>query len=294
MSREPFLGIQVRLPAIDELRRAYGDLPKSLAAVTLAAACKRALMPSLSVLKANSPQGPTGNLRRAVTIKSVKYTATRTGVAVAGYKKAGSGKSKAAAGGKIRRGSDRAFHQFWLEFGTKERRIRVPSSRGIFIASSFDTLGKFRIKPTGKHARKARRLMKQAYRLNVRAGKQKFQDEASAAGLMRERARGLMSAAATAHAASQRVQTTPAYPRAFFTARPMGTPLVLPPMHAQEPVRRTWEQIKAPAAGRLEAEMWDGLRRAQKQLEIRAAKAQAKKDAAIAAAAAKANPATPF
>lgn len=294
MSRDPNLGIQFRLPDIDELRRAYSDLPKSLAAVTLAAACKRALQPSLAVLKANSPKGPTGNLQRAVTIKSVTYSKTRTGVAVAGYKKAGTGKSKSAGGGKIRRGSDRAFHQFWIEFGTKERRIRVPSSRGVFIASSFNTLGPFRIKSTGAHAKRANRFKRQAQRLMTRASKQKFQDEASAAAMMRQKARGLMADAGYSEMASRRVQTNPAYPKAFFTARPFGTPLVLPAMMPQEPVRRTWNQVRPTASGRLEHEMLDGLRRAQKQLEIRAAKANAKKQAALEAAAAKANPVTPF
>lgn len=294
MSRKADLGVEFQLPSIQELQKAYADLPKTLAAVTLAAACKRALQPGIAALKKRSPKGPTGNLQRSVAIKSVKYTKTRTGVAVVGYKKAGSGKSTASAGGKVRKGSDRAFHQFWLEFGTDERRIRVPSSRGIFMASSFNTLGPFRIKSTSNHSRRANRLLKQSNRLLARASKQKFQDEASAAAGMRQKARGLRSDAGMARMQAARVQTTPAYPKAFFTARPFGTQLVLPPMHATEPVRNTWNEVKGKASTELRGELEEGLRKAQKQLEIRAAKANAKKQAALEAAAAKANPVTPF
>lgn len=239
MSARAEPGIAIRLPDINELRKAYAELPKTLAAVSLAAACKRALQPATGALKKNTPRGPTGNLARAVTIKSVTYSKTRTGVAVVGYKKAGSGKSKAAAGGRVRKGSDRAFHQFWIEFGTKERRIKTPSHKGFFIASSFNSLGPFR-------------LFRKAL---VRGG-------------------------------AKVVQSSPKYPKAFFKSFPKNVPLVLPPVHPEEPILRTWREVRPEAAHRLEGEMRKGLVNAQKQLAIRAEKANAKKQAALDRAAA--------
>lgn len=231
------LVIEFEMPDINELRRGYARLPKGLRARTMAAACRRALQPGIAALKKHSPKGPTGNLQRAVAIKSVTYNATGTGVAVVGYTKAGSGKSKAVQGGKVRRGKDRAFHQFWIEFGTKERRIKVPSTSGRFIASSYATLGPFRI-----------------FQKSLVKGGRKV------------------------------VQSSPKYPKAFFRAAPAGQPLVLAPVTSQAPVARTWDEVRPQASGRLESELRQGLVNAQKQLEIRAAKAAAKKAAKAAAA----------
>ena len=247
MSRQPDLGVDIAIPDISELAKAYAQLPKGLSAATMAAACKRALKPALAVLRKNTPKGPTGNLRRAADLKSVRYNKTGTGVAVVGYRKAETGSTKSASGGTVRKGRNLGFHQFFVEFGTNERRIKKLSKRGFYIASSFNRLGPFSMK--GKSL-----------------------------GFM-----GMVQ-----------VRTTPKYPKAFFRAFPAGAEPVLPAMPPQHVIQRT-SRSELPVAGRaLQAEMADGLRRAQKQLEIRAAKANAKKQAAIEAAAAKANPATPF
>ena len=115
---------------------------------------------------------------------------------------------------------------------------------------------------------------------------------------MRQKARGLMSDVGMARMQANRVQTSPPYPKAFFTARPFGVPLVLPAMHPKEPVRHTWEEVRGHATTELRGELEQGLKNARKQLEIRAAKANAKKQAAIAASEAKKaaamNPPTPF
>lgn len=228
--------VEFEVPDIKELSRGYAALPKSLSARTMAAACKRALAPGVKVLKRRSPKGPTGNLQRAVAIKSVSYGKDGTGVAVVGYTKAGTGKSKASQGGKVRRGKDRAFHQFWIEFGTKERRIKKPAKSGRFIASSYKSLGPFRI-----------------FRKALVKGERAV------------------------------VQSAPKYPKAFFRAAPAGEPLVLPPVMSQAPVAKTWDEVRPQASGQLEGELRQGLVNARKQLEIRAAKAAAKKAAAMQA-----------
>ena len=138
--------VKFEFPDFEELREGFRQLPKGLSAITQGAAVKRAMLPAVAALKANSPKGPTGNLARAVKIKSVRYAESGTGAAIVGYVKAGTGKAKVAQGGKVKKGSDRAFHQFWIEFGTKERTVKTRSSRGFMIASSFGSLGPFSIR----------------------------------------------------------------------------------------------------------------------------------------------------
>ena len=222
--------VRFDFPDIEELRDGFRALPKKLSAVTQGAAVKRAMHPAIAALKANSPKGPTGNLARAVKLKTVRYPKTGTGAAIVGYVKPGSGKAKSAQGGKVRKGSDRAFHQFWIEFGTKERRIANPSKlRGYVIASSYDSLGPFTLK-----------------RQRMAKGGRKV------------------------------VQSSPKYPKSFFKASPAGQALVLPAIRAQQPVARTWNQVRAQVAGNLEKELRQGLINARKQLEIYAAKRAAK------------------
>jgi len=67
----------------------------------------------------------TGNLARAVAMKTKVYTRNRMNmmvpVAVVGYRRSGTGDSKKVPGGKIKVGNDRAFHSHLVEFGTKRR-----------------------------------------------------------------------------------------------------------------------------------------------------------------------------
>lgn len=66
----------------------------------------------------------TGNLRRAVAMKTKVYTKNRANlpvpIAVVGYRRSGTGDTK-KSGGTIQIGNDRAFHSHLVEFGTKRR-----------------------------------------------------------------------------------------------------------------------------------------------------------------------------
>ena len=66
----------------------------------------------------------TGNLARAVAMKTKVYTRNRQNVpvpiAVIGYRRSGTGDTK-KSGGSIQLGNDRAFHSHLVEFGTKRR-----------------------------------------------------------------------------------------------------------------------------------------------------------------------------
>jgi hypothetical protein len=114
-----------------ELRQLQQDIGRLFSpadkARILKAALTKAIEPAFQALKQTTPLGPTGNLRRAVAKKIITYTKDGGAVAVLGFRRAGLAASESAAGGTVRSGPDRAFHQWWLEEGTQPRQIRLPS-----------------------------------------------------------------------------------------------------------------------------------------------------------------------
>lgn len=150
--------IKIEGPDLYALREEFKKLPKNIAARVIGAGLKRAAKPGETALKQLTPKGPTGNLRRAIKTIVKRYPRDGAAVAVVGYVKAGTGSSRSAAGGSVKKGPDRAFHQFWLEFGTQDRYVFTQSRRGGFIASSYKRLGPFKIRigKQGKNAGKMR------------------------------------------------------------------------------------------------------------------------------------------
>lgn len=137
--------MKVEFPELAQIRDAFKDLPKNLARKHMGSALKKTLKPGLAALRGNVSKGPTGNLSRAIASK-VKTYASGAAVGLVGFVAAGSGKSKSAGGGSVKKGKDRAYHAGFLEFGTKERVIKTSSRRsGSSVASSFRTLGTFKI-----------------------------------------------------------------------------------------------------------------------------------------------------
>ena len=230
----------------NKLRAAYS---KPEAAEILEDALRDACNRVALRLREVTPEGPTGNLRRAIDFKVIAYPLDGNAVGIVGYQKAGRGRSRSARGGSVRRGPDRAFHQYWLEEGTAERvidtRSRTPYFRkshrrvtrsgtvaqvaghtvlkgqGGFIASSFNRLGPFEVNPT---------------------------------------ARGTIP---------QRVETQPGYPNAFF--KKSGTPIRIPPMPVggstgRPPLATAWAnkqaEVREVLARRINAELakkWQNL-----------------------------------
>ena len=87
-------------------------LPGNVGRRHLRSAVSAAMRPMKSQLLANTPQGPTGNLRMAVGEK-VKFYETGTVFGIVGYKRAVSKKDHK---------DQKGFHSHFLEFGTGERR----------------------------------------------------------------------------------------------------------------------------------------------------------------------------
>jgi hypothetical protein len=254
------LRIRFAVPNFKGIADEYRKLPKSLSAITQGAALKRAMQPAFSALKGqvsggNVKVGPTGNLRRSVKLITKRYPNTGTGVCVVGFQKAGTGKSKSAGGGKVKKGSDRAFHQFWLEFGTKERHVSkqattpyVRRNRTTFKAMK-KALGKKQAEELSEKTQKVKR--QGGYIASSFASLGPFRLKASKGG-------------------TGRVGTTPGYPKAFF--RKSTTPINLGSMRPFQPVRRAWMQSKDAVAGSMEKELRVGILNAYKQMADHARK----------------------
>jgi len=206
-----FIKITIDQQELRSMEKALGDLfPKADQARVLGAIMRKAVKPALDKLREVTPVGPTGNLLRAAKSKVVTYARDGVAVGLIGYQRAGRESSSSAAGGSVRVGPDRAFHQWWLENGTQQRVVatfsnkpyarrghlrRIPgkpavevrphvvSGQNAYIASSFNRLGPFKMQPTQRVPRGG---------------------------------------------TGQRVQTDPAYPRAFF--KKSKNPITIPPV----------------------------------------------------------------
>jgi hypothetical protein len=216
-------------------------------------AMQKAIKPVVAALERTTPLGPTGNLRNAISSKVVRYPLDGNAVGVVGFQRSGRARSDSAAGGTVRRGPDRAFHQWWLEEGTQERFVGTLANKpyirkahtrrmksgvvadvsehrvrqqGGYIASSFKRLGPFKMQPTPRPPR--------------------GQD-------------------------GQRVQTQPGYPRAFFkkSSRPITIPAMTPGgSSGQPPLRTAFDQTQATVAEILSRELRISLEQVWSNLSV--------------------------
>lgn len=236
--------ISAEIAELRGLQEALGQIftPKEKTEI-LKKALTLAIEPTFLRLQQLTPLGPTGNLKRAVSKKIKGYAKDGSAVGLVGYNQAARGSSASAAGGTVRAGKDRGFHQWWLENGTKERFVtklsntpyqRRPHTRvtrsgtvtdvrghqvsgqNAVIASSFKRLGPFLFSPTERPPR----------------GEY-----------------------------GQRVQTDPALPRAFFKKGKKGEsairiePQPLGGSTGQPPLQTAWDQTKATVAEILQREL---------------------------------------
>jgi hypothetical protein len=230
------ISLTIEQTELRELQKALGRVftPGEKAQI-LKRALEKAVAPVLARLKQTTPLGPTGNLREAATSKVIPYTRSGNAVALVGFQRAGRQRSDSAAGGTVRAGPDRAFHQWWLENGTQPRQVgklsdtpytrrahqrrtrsgtvadvqeHTVKGQGGYIASSFNRLGPFK-------------MVKDPSR-------------------------------------PDRVTTEPPYQRAFF--RKSKTPITIPAMPVggstgQPPLQTAWDQTQSTAAEILQREL---------------------------------------
>jgi hypothetical protein len=250
--------LKVSFPVPYELYDEFKKIDKRIAATCLGAGVKRAMETCLSELKALTPRGPTGNLYRAAHIRTKKYTNTGTGVAVVGYRKAGKAPSRSAGGGKVRKGSDRAFHQFWIEKGTKNRTIDKPADIP-YVRSNRETNRKLKRALGAKQAKELREK-------NQFVKRQGGYIASSFNGLGPFKFTGSRKSRA-----SGRVTTSPKFPKAFF--RKSRTPIDLGPMYPQRPIETAWQATKSWVQADMAHEMRASLENAKKIIADRAARA---------------------
>ena len=126
--------LSLEFPDLTQLREEFRRLPTNIAAKHLLAALRAAMKPGVAVLRKNTPKGPTGNLRKSIKFKGVKYTKDGNAVGMVGYSWGGGAKG---------------YHQGFLEFGTKERTTRKGRFASSWIRSSLTntkySAGGFRI-----------------------------------------------------------------------------------------------------------------------------------------------------
>lgn len=213
---------------IEGLREAFETLskilPREARADVFEKALEKAVYPVYQRLGETTPIGPTGNLYAARDYKIVKYPATGVAVALVGYRRAMKGSAESAAGGSVKKGRDRAPHQWWLEQGTSKRYVMSPANRPFLRRS---------------HVRRT------AYGpTTVRDHMVKWQGGYIASSYNKL---GPFTMAKINRKSETRVQTDPAYPRAFF--RKSKNPIEIREVPAggtfgQPPLETAWNDMQ--------------------------------------------------
>jgi hypothetical protein len=228
--------LTAEIEELRELQTAIGRLfsPQDKARI-IKAAIEKAVEPVYQRLLQLTPVGPTGNLKRAVAKKFVSYGRSGTAVGLVGYKRAGAGGAASAAGGSVRAGPDRAFHQYWLEEGTQARQVNTLSN-----------------KPYTRRAHQ--RKMKSGTVAEISEHTVKGQGGYIASSFKR------LGPFAMVKDPTQpsRVITDPPYQQAFF--RKSKNPITIPAMPAggtqgAPPLKTAWDQTRATAASILQTEL---------------------------------------
>lgn len=233
--------ISAQMEGLREIRDNLGRIlrPDEKAEI-MSRALEKAIFPMQLRLREVTPLGPTGNLKRAVDSKVVKYSKDGTAVGIVGYRRSGKGGSASFGGGTIRVGPDRAFHQWWLEEGTKARQISKPADKPYTRLAHRRTLKSGKVVDVATHEVKRQG----GYIASSYAELQEFTV--------------LKTPRLPRGQQGQRVQTDPAYPGAFF--KKSSTPISIPPMPiggstGQPPVQRAFRETQPRIAEILQREL---------------------------------------
>lgn len=114
MAYEAFNGDKsnsIRIEGDTYLVSALQSLAPTIGRKYLKGAIDKAVKPMQAALLANTPMGPTGNLRAAVGANSVYYKSSGVAFGVVGYKRAVS----------LETGDQNGYHSHLVEFGTADR-----------------------------------------------------------------------------------------------------------------------------------------------------------------------------
>lgn len=248
-----FAGIRISadFPELKKLREGIQNLgDKKFTAAALKDALEKAIEPAYLRLREVTPVGPTGNLKLAAARLAKAYPKDGNAVGVIGYRQSGTQEARSAQGGAVRVGPDRAFHQWWIEFGTKQRGVKNPFEKSK--------------KPYGRRGHLRRVAGRPAVEVRphiVQAGQNLY-----IASSYNKLGRFEMT-----RTADGGFKTVPQYPKAFFKAS--SRPFVLPPVEPGgvgriPPVRRAFDDSQSKVAFILAQELRITFARAIQTLTI--------------------------
>lgn len=239
---------------VDALGKVLRDNPEK--AKRMDEVLEKAVQPAFRRLFETTPVGPTGNLQRARDYKVVQYPLDGVACAIIGYRRSGKRPSASAAGGTVRVGPDRAFHQWWLENGTNERVISKIADK------PYTRLGHTRRMKSGKVVDVATHDVK-------RQGGYIASSYAELGEFTFIKTPRMPRGSGT----PQRVQTQPGYQNAFFkkSSQPVRIPPMLPGGRAgQPPLQTAYDTSRQQIAEILQRELRLTLEEAIQQVAISA------------------------
>lgn len=116
------MAVAVTIEGVEGILRGFAGLSKSVQKKYLGSSVREVVKSAVPEVKALTPKGPTGNLRRSVGLKLEKKK-TSTAVGLVGYRR--------SVGGSNR---ELGFHAWWIENGVKTRTakgmaLKVPMDR---------------------------------------------------------------------------------------------------------------------------------------------------------------------
>jgi hypothetical protein len=103
------MAVAVTVEGVEAILRGFAGLSKGVQRKYLGSSVREVVKSAVPEVKALTPKGPTGNLKRSVGLKLEKKK-TSTAVGIVGYRR--------AAGGSNR---ELGFHAWWIENGVKVR-----------------------------------------------------------------------------------------------------------------------------------------------------------------------------
>lgn len=268
----------------EQLTKFFGP---AQATPVLVAAIRKAIRPTVARLRDITPVGPTGNLKRAVASKVIGYKQDGVAVGIVGYTRAGRQAQGSAAGGSVRAGKDLGYHQWWIEYGTDDRTLKQsPKARQYMRRSPTAPFTRNRRGGGSQNVREhTRKRNGKTFRVKgfVRAMDFTVQETVRGAGVSHKVTelkptyiassfRKLGPFTFVSQDGGDGMQTSPAYPQAFF--KKSNQPIVIRPVApggkgGQPPVQTAFRDTQAQMAATLNQELGASIAEAWAALRFR-------------------------
>jgi hypothetical protein len=111
--------VAMTVEGVEQILLGFSRLSKSVQRKYLGAAVRQVVKDAVPQVKALTPRGPTGNLRRSVGLKLEKKKKNTTVTGIVGYRAKGGGNR-----------NELGFHAWWVENGVRDR---YPNGRALSV-----------------------------------------------------------------------------------------------------------------------------------------------------------------